>query len=109
MLVNPPTSGTVAEIVEDKLGRAGEGVVAVVDGDQDAGVPESNKVARSIASHIGDETDMFFDTPPCVVTEVFDRGEGLHSEAVTEYNDPIEPKAYDISTTCARDGDWVIE
>ena len=52
---------------------------------------------------------MFFDAPsPYVVTELFDRGEGPRSEAVTEYNDSIEPKSYDIGTTCARDGDWLV-
>ena len=94
----------VAKVILDNFGRT-EGVVAVVGSDLDAVVSKSNKVARSIASYIGDETDVFIDTPPCVVTEVFDRGEGLHSEAVAEYNDSIEPKAYDIGTTCARDGD----
>ena len=85
-----------------------EGVLAVVGGDYYAVVSKSNKVARSIASHIGDETDVFIDTPTCVVTEVFVHGGGLHSETISEYNDSIEPEAYDIGTTCARDGDWVI-
>ena len=49
---------------------------------------------------------MFVDAPsPCVVTEVFDRGEGLDVEAVTERNDSIEPEAYDVGKAGLRGGD----
>jgi hypothetical protein len=58
-----------------------------------------------VASHVGDETDMFFDTPPsCIVTEVFDRGKGLNTEAVTEDNNSIETKSNDIREAWARGG-----
>lgn len=49
---------------------------------------------------------MFVNAPsPCVVTVVFDRGEGLNAEAVTEYNDSIEPEAYDVGKAGSRVGD----
>ena len=105
MLVNPPNPGLVAEISEDEFGRT-KGVVAVIGGDEHASVSKSNEITGSITSHVGDETDVLIDTPPPhVVTKVFDRSEGLHSEAVTEDNDSIEPKAYDIGITCSCDGD----
>ena len=108
MLLDPPVPGVVAEITQDKFGGT-KGVVAVVEGDLDAVVSKSNEVPGSITSHIGDEPDVLIDAPPShVVTEVFDRGEGLDSKAVTENNDTIEPKTHDIGITCARDGDWVM-
>ena len=49
---------------------------------------------------------MFVDAPsPCVVTVVFDRGEGLNLEAVTKYHDSIEPEAYDVGKAGLRGGD----
>ena len=49
---------------------------------------------------------MFVNAPsPCVVTVVFDRIEGLNAEAITEYNDSVNPVAYDIAKARPRGGD----
>ena len=104
VLLNPPAP-IVAELIEDGFDGAGEGVVAVVGRDQDAIVSESNDVAGSETGEVGDETDVFFHTPPCVVTVVLDRVECLNLEVVTEYNDSVLPEAHDIGTAGFHGGD----
>jgi hypothetical protein len=99
VLINPPSPGAVGEILEDELGGTGEGVVAVVERDQDAVLSESNDVVGSVTGDVADKTDVFVDAPiprVFVVAEVFDGGEGLNVEAVTEDDDSVQPEAYDI-------------
>ena len=108
MLLDAPTPGIVGEISEDEFDGASEGVVTVVGGDQDAIFPKPNEVTGSITSDVADETDVFFDAPsPCIVTEVFDRSEGMGT-AVAEYDDSILAEAYGIGKARARDGDWTM-
>jgi hypothetical protein len=107
VLLNPPTPGVVGEILQDELGGTGEGVVAVVEGDQDASVSESNDVVGSVTGDVADETDVFVGAPiprVFVVAEVFDGGEGLNVEAVTDDDDAVLPEAYDIGKAGSRGG-----
>ena len=104
MLFDPPAPSIVAELVKDEF-DTGEGVVAVVGGDQDAVVSKSNDVAGSVAGEVGDETDVFVGAPPRVVTVILDRVEGLNLEVVTEHNDSVLPEAHDIGTAGLFGGD----
>ena len=105
MLIDAPSAGTVGEVFEDEFNRLSEGVVAVVDGDQDATFPKSDDVVFFITSYIGDEADVFLDTPTSsVVTEVFDCVKGLNAEAVTKYDDSVQAKSNDIREAWASGG-----
>ena len=105
MLVDAPSAGVVGEVFEDEFNWLSEGVVAVVDGDQDAIFPKSDDVASFVASYIGDEADVFLDTPAtCVVTEVLDSVKGLNAEAVTKYDNSVYAKSNDIREAWASGG-----
>lgn len=103
VLVHAPRAGIVPEIVQDEL-RLCEAVVAVVEGNQDAVVSESDDVGGFAASYVAEETDMFFDTPSCIVPKVVDRCEGLDVDSVTEDYDFIKTEANDIrkARACGR-------
>jgi len=96
MLIDTPSAGIVGEVFEDEFNRLSEGVVTIVDGNQDAIFPKSNDILILVVSYVGDETDVFVNTPtPCVVTEVVDSVKDRDG-AVTEGNNSIEAKADDI-------------
>ena len=68
--VNAPSSGVVAEIVDDEPGRL-ERAVAVVERDLHACVAEADDVGETIAGKVGDGTRVFVDAPSaCAVAEV---------------------------------------
>ena len=104
MLVDAPSAGVVGKIFEDEFNWLSEGVVTIVDGDQDAIFPKSDDVLVPVVSNVGDEADVFVNTPaPCVVTEVVDSIKGL-DRAVTEDNNSVEAKADDIREAWAVGG-----
>ena len=103
--VYAPATSRVAEIGENKFDGLGVGVVAVVEGDYDASVPESNDVGSLVASYVGDEADVFIDTPPsCVETKVVDHRSGLGTNVVTHDHDTILTKSNDIRKAWAGGG-----
>jgi len=105
VFIDAPSAGTVGEIFEDEFNRLSEGVVAVVDGDQDATFSKSDDVVFFIASYIGDESDVFIDAPAsCVVTEVLDCVKGLNAEAVTKYDNSVQAKSNNIREAWASGG-----
>lgn len=105
VLLYAPATSIVGEIGENGFGGFRKGVVAVVDGRQDATVPKSNDIGSLIASYVANEADVFIATPPsCIETKVVDHCSGLGTDIITHDHDSILTKANDIRKAWAGSG-----
>ena len=82
VLINPPAPSVIAEIRNHKLWRL-EGAIAVVERDPDPRASEADDVRAAVASEVGQEAWVLFDTPASgAVTEVPDDQLGCLESAV---------------------------
>jgi len=107
VLVGAPTASRVGKVPEDHFGRIGKSVIAVVSRNPDTVLAEPYDICCSIASGVGDETDVSIDAPSSVVeAEVFDYRDGLEIEGVAHDDDTICSETDDICDARGSSGNW---